>query len=260
MDEQLTRVTGLLDEVLGPALLGAYLHGSATASGLRPASDLDVLAVTPASLTEAQRRTLTDELLLLSGLSEQVRPVELLVLAAPDVTPWRYPPTADFLYGEWLRTDYAAGRLPGRATMPDLALLLTMARASGQPLLGPPPSALLPAVPAADVRRASVAGVPDLLAELADDTRNVLLTLARVWTTVATGEIRAKDAAADWALHRLPAELRPPLAHARDLYRDTSYADERWSSALRAQARPLADHMVAEIHASAPEGSPPPRS
>ena len=40
-------------------------------------------------------------------------------------------------------------------------------------------------------------GVPSLMADLADDTRNVLLTLARIWTTVATGEIRSKDEAAD---------------------------------------------------------------
>ena len=39
--------------------------------------------------------------------------------------------------------------------------------------------------------------LPALLADLANDTRNVLLTLARIRTTVASGEIRSKDDAAD---------------------------------------------------------------
>ena len=36
--------------------------------------------------------------------------------------------------------------------------------------------------------------------------------------TPATGDIRSKDAAADWALERLPAEHRPLMARARDVY------------------------------------------
>ena len=75
-------------------------------------------------------------------------------------------------------------------------------------------------VPHEDLRRAIVAGVPELLADLASDTRNVLLTLARVWTTLATGTVTSKDAAASWALDRLPDRHRPVLARARSLYLD----------------------------------------
>ncbi|MBM0238323.1 DUF4111 domain-containing protein [Micromonospora sp. ATA32] len=45
------------------------------------------------------------------------------------------------------------------------------------------------------------------------DTRNVILTLARIRTTLATGGIRSKDAAADFVLDRLPAA--PPGAGRR---------------------------------------------
>lgn len=102
--------------------------------------------------------------------------------------------------------------------MPDLAPLITMVLLGDTPLFGPPPARLLDPVPHDDLRRAIVAGVPELLADLASDTRNVLLTLARVWTTLATGTVTSKDAAASWALGRLPDRHRPVLARARSLY------------------------------------------
>lgn len=245
--DQLTCVTRLLDEVLGATLLGAYVYGSATRAGLRPASDLDVLAVTTGSLEERQRQRLVAEVGAVSDPARNARPVELLVVVASEVRPWRYPPRADFLYGEWLRADFERGLLPWPALMPDLALLLSMARAEGHALRGPPPDRLLPEVPLADVVRASVAGLGELLDGLDHDTRNVVLTLARVWNTVATGEIRGKDEAAGWALPRLPAEYRPILAHARDLYLAATYEQESWSAQLRARLRPFALHMVTEI-------------
>ena len=85
------------------------------------------------------------------------------------------------------------------------------------------------------------------MSDLADDTRNVLLTLARIWTTVATGEIRSKDEAADWVLSGLPEADRPMLARARDLYRLGGYGDPWEARAVR----PLADRLVSEILAAA---------
>ncbi len=152
-----------------------------------------------------------------------------------------------------------AGGPPLPASLPDLALLLTVARTGGRP---PHRAAarLIDPVPHADLVRASVAGLPELLGDLADDTRNVLLTLARVWATLATGEIMPKDAAADWALARLPAEHRPVLEHARELYRTTRYADERWSPALTARVRPHACEVLARIDRlrAGGDGGPPP--
>ncbi|GAA2611946.1 hypothetical protein GCM10010304_75240 [Streptomyces roseoviolaceus] len=45
-----------------------------------------------------------------------------------DVRPWRYPPTCDFLYGDWLREECERGVTPGSKPSPDLAPLLTLAR------------------------------------------------------------------------------------------------------------------------------------
>ncbi|WP_436850479.1 aminoglycoside adenylyltransferase family protein [Streptomyces griseoloalbus] len=240
-------IVRLVGGVLGPDVIGSCLHGSSVLGGLRPASDLDVLVVSRRRMDEQQRRTLLGGLLLISGSRDEVRPVELTVVVQSEVRPWRYPPTGDFLYGEWLRAEYEAGQVPRPEPMPDLALLITMARAGNRPLTGPRPAQLLDPVPHADLVRASVAGIPGLLADLDGDTRNVLLTLARTWTTLATGRIRSKDAAADWALARLPPQHRPALEHARRLYLDFHYGEESWSDALRARVRPLVDRVLAEI-------------
>ncbi|MEU7161551.1 aminoglycoside adenylyltransferase family protein [Streptomyces chrestomyceticus] len=244
---QKRETAALIGDVLGPAAVGSYLHGSAVLGGLRPASDLDVLVVSRRPTTAPQRRALLDGLLGISGFTGGARPVELTVVVQDQVHPWRYPPVCDFLYGEWLRDAYAAGAVPEPEPMPDLALLVTMALAGDHPLTGPPPAQVLDPVPWADVARASVHGIPGLLDEVDSDTRNVVLTLARIWTTLATGEIRAKDAAADWALDHLPPRHRPVLRHARQLYLTRRYSEESWSDDLRARVRPHVDHVLAEI-------------
>jgi streptomycin 3"-adenylyltransferase len=131
--------------------------------------------------------------------------------------------------------------------MPDLALLITMTLTGDHPLTGRRPAQVLDPVPRADLVRASVAGIPGLLDDLRSDTRTVLLTFARIWSTLATGRIKPKDAAADWAPAQLPPEHRAALEHARQLYLDCPYSEESWSDALRARVGPHVDHVVAEI-------------
>ncbi len=63
-----------------------------------------------------------------------------------------------------LRAQYAAGEVPQPEPMPDLALLITMALAGDHPLTGPRPAQVLDPAPQADLGRASVAGIPGLLA------------------------------------------------------------------------------------------------
>ncbi|MCX5329172.1 aminoglycoside adenylyltransferase family protein [Streptomyces sp. NBC_00140] len=244
---QVQQIVGLVGGVLGDDVIGAYLHGSSVLGGLRPASDVDVLVVSRRHMDARDRRALLDGLLRISGSGDKARPVELTVVVRSEVRPWRYPPTIDFLYGEWLRAEYEAGEIPQPEPMPDLALLITMVLSGDRPLSGPSPARVLDPVPRRDLVRASVAGIPGLLDDLDSDTRNVLLTFARIWTTLATGQIKSKDAAADWALARLPPDHRAALAHARQLYLNCPYSEERWSDALRAQARPQVDRMLAEI-------------
>jgi predicted nucleotidyltransferase len=239
--EQLDRVLALARDVLGPNLLGAYLFGSATLGGLRPRSDLDVLAVVSRPLTQPERRLLVAGLLSESG----PRPIELTIVVHDEVRPWRYPPRREFQYGEWLRTELEQGADTTAATMdPDLAPLIHMTLLTGRPLLGPPPAEVFEPVPDDDFRRAMASCVDDVLRGLDEDTRNMVLTLARVWCSVETGAIRSKDEAAAWALERLPDEHRTVLERARAVY--LGETEERWDD-LAERVRPHADYVAAEV-------------
>lgn len=186
-------------------------------------------------------------LLAVSGRSpEGRRPVEVTIVAQHRVKPWRYPPSFDFQYGEWLRAEFEGGATEPwpTTTNPDLALLLTMVLQANRALFGPSAEELLEPVPAVDLTRALVESVDGLIADLEWDTRNVALTLARIWFTVDTGEIASKDAAASWALERLPPRHRDVLARARAIY--LGEEQERWDD-LRPRVRPYADHVAGEI-------------
>ena len=91
--------------------------------------------------------------------------------------------------------------------------------------------------------------MPDLLGQLPSDTRNVLLTLARVWMTLTTGAVTSKDKAADWALARLPARHRPILSLARLAY--LGKAEDAWEG-QRDQVNDLGVLMSQQIAACRP--------
>jgi len=241
-------VAAIVHDVLGESLIGAYLHGSAVLGGLRPTSDIDVLAVVSRPTTESERRALVDRLLEISGRSARRgpgRPIELTILVQSDVQPWRHPPRVEFLYGEWRRDDYERGLVPAPEPMADLGPEIALTLAGDLALAGPPPAEVLDPIPEADLRRAIAAGVPSLMDDLDSDTRNVLLTLARIWATLATGEISTKDQAAAWVLDRLPDDLAGPLNLAREMYLD-GWDRDHWGDGLAA-ARATATHLVAEI-------------
>lgn len=219
---QLRQVVDLVREVLGRDVVGAWLAGSAVAGGLRPSSDLDVFVVTQRPTTDAERRRLVDGLLALSGsraVAGPSRSIELTIAVSSEVRPWRYPPSMDLQYGDWWRAELEAGtRWPWTSPSPDLAVLITSVLDASLPLMGPPAQEVLDPVPPADLARAMRDGVPDLLRELESDTRNVLLTLARIWFTLETGAIAPKAEAATWAIARLADPQRRVLERARAVY------------------------------------------
>lgn len=220
---QISEACVLIRKLLGSTLEAIHLYGSAVEGGLKPHSDLDLLVTVTTPPPEASRRALLIELLNISsppGLDGPLRPLEVTVIARAEIFPWRHPARRELQFGEWLRQDLQAGLFEPPVLDPDLAILLTKARQHSVPLFGRPAADLFEPVPQVDFIQAlsDTVALWNTEADWQGDERNVVLTLARIWYSATTGNITSKDAAASWALERLPDEHQFVLAQARAAY------------------------------------------
>ena len=230
-------------------VIGVYLYGSSTTTGPGPESDIDLLVVTRVSLTLEERRRLVATLLELSGWKGHAatfpevadrRPLDVTSVVVDDLEPLRAAPRRDFQFGEWLRSEVVAGHLPHAEHDPDVVILLATALASHRVLHGPSLDSLVDDVPVDLLRQAQIAAVPRLVDDLHDDSRNVLLTLARALHTVETGGIVAKDHAAERAAERVDADDAELLRAAAREYRGEGRVEwDRRSTRVSALARSL---------------------
>ena len=248
-ETQIESVVEGIREVLDGDLVGAYLHGSAVLGGFRPDSDIDVMVVSSRGTTVDEKRRLIDLFLSISGRRASIRPgraIELDVVVESEIRPWLYPPTFDFHYSELWRDRFEHGELaPWESTTnPDLASAVTMVLLGDEPLAGPPPAQVFDPVPRSDYIDAILRDIGTVDEYLTWDTRNVVLTLPRIWSAVATEAVYSKEAAADWALPRLPEEHRTVLEVARAAYRGE--VEDSWDD-IRSQVRAYTDHVVSEI-------------
>jgi predicted nucleotidyltransferase len=246
---QTERALRLVREILGHEALGAYEHGSAVLGGAQPTSDIDILVITGRLATPAEKRRLVEGLMAISTPFPppgQERCIEVTVVAQAQVRPWRYPPSFDLQYGEWLRERFERGDGSAlqAAVNPDLTALLTIVLLGDRPLFGPPPGELLDPVPVEDCIKAMVGDIDGFMDEFEDDTRNLLLRLARIWQTVVTGVIDRKDRAAEWALERLPPDHQQRMERARAIY--LGRQPDEWAN-LASEARATADYMISQI-------------
>jgi streptomycin 3"-adenylyltransferase len=247
--EQIHQCLTLVNEVFGEDLLGVYLYGSSIVGGLQKYSDLDLFVVSNRATTREEKAQLVKALLKISGIymkSEKL-PIEITIVEKSAINPWQYPPHFDFQYGEWLRQQFDDGNIepwPDKL-MPDLALLVTQILLASTTLVGADPDQLLCKVPYKDFMTALVDALPHLMGDLESDVRNVLLTLARIWSTVATDAIRSKPAAADWVINHLPEKYRPVMERAKAICKGQT--TEHWDD-IQELIKPCADFMLSEAN------------
>lgn len=247
-EKQIAQCLGLVEDTLGQELLGAYLYGSSIVGGLQKYSDVDLFVVSNRSTTREEKARLVARMLTISSVDENSsqRRMEMTIVVESEINPWHYPPTFDFQYGDWLREEFENGTIEPWSTkvMPDLALLITQVLLASKTLLGPAPDELLDTVPYHDFMIATVKELDSLMANLPFDTRNVLLTFARIWSTVETDAIRSKSGAALWVLDSLPTEYQPVMQRARAIY--MGEAHDHWND-IQALVQPCADFIVGRI-------------
>lgn len=250
MQQQLKDSLELLRENLGSDLLGVYLFGSSVLGGLQKYSDIDFFVVISRATTAEEKTRLVANLLQISGIYMKgpKSPIEMTLVEKAAINPWQYPPHFDFQYGEWLRDSFEKGITQPWSTyeMPDLALIVTQILLKSQTMYGAEPEQLLAKVPYRDFMKAMLHDLKRLAADLEDDTRNVLLTYARIWSTLETNAIRSKPEAADWALNRLPKTYQPVMKRAKSIC--IGIENEHWDD-LSELIKPCADFMVDKITA-----------
>jgi len=249
IEKQINQCLGSLKKILKKDLLAVYLYGSAIVGGLQKYSDIDLFVVVDRPTTIEEKKKLTIELLQISGIymkSEKL-PIELTITIKSEINPWHYPPKFDFQYGEWLREKFEKNIMePWTSKIaPDLALLITQILLASKTLLGPSPNQLLSTVPYHDFILATKAVLKGLKTDLDTDTRNVLLTYARIWSTLATDTIRSKPAAANWAMNRLPKALQPVLERAKSIC--IGKANEYWED-IKELIQPCANFIINQIN------------
>ncbi|MGL5677702.1 MAG: aminoglycoside adenylyltransferase family protein [Cellulosilyticaceae bacterium] len=244
--KEATEAASVLERLLENQLIGIYLYGSSVLGGLHVNSDVDILALCKESLSEEIRGKLTKELMRISGKvgCRSKRPLEVTLINEQAIIPWQFPPKYDYMYGEWLREELEAGVIPQANEDPDVAILLWQARQYSYTLKGPQITEVTPLIPMEDVQRAIEGCLPHLVQGVKGDERNVLLTLARMWFTLETGEIMPKDKATEWVCEKLPQNLRPLLETARKAYLG-EYRDQ-WSE-LDAEVDDLVQFMRQSI-------------
>lgn len=248
MQQQLKDSVELLRTILGSDLLGVYLYGSSLVGGLQKYSDIDLFTITSRATTSEEKAKLITELLQISGIYmvSSKLPIEITLVEKRMVNPWQYPPRFDFQYGDWLRKTFEKGVIEpwDNYEMPDLAVIVTQVLLRSETLYGLKPRQLLVEVPYPDFMKAMLHDVHRLTTDLEHDTRNVLLTLARIWSTLETDSIRSKPAAADWVINRLPERHQPVMKRAKSIC--IGIENEHWND-IKVLIKPCAAFMVDKI-------------
>lgn len=241
-------VSSVASQIFGQDLVGVYLYGSGVSGASKPLSDIDLLVVIERPMFAEARLRLAASLLRTSGRypnrpGEQ-RCLELSVVLKSELAEPSYPGRCEFLYGEWLRADFERGPVPEPFLDPGVTLMLAQARLESVPIKGPELSDVLTPISAQHVRRAMRDAIPSLVSGLQGDERNVLLTLARMWRTAATGEFVSKDAAASWVAPLVPIEIGETLGVAAEAYLGKAVDD--WS-ARAVEAQQASDYLEGKL-------------
>jgi hypothetical protein len=180
-------------------------------------SDIDLLIRVGEPLDQSTRYRVIS---LVLGLSGKPSPIELSVLSDADLFPWRYPTPYTLHFSEDWRRRFEAGEdQPAERLDPDLAAHITVLRARGVALIGPPVSEVFPQVPEADYLDSILRDYEWALARLHQNPVYAVLNMARVLRYLTDGVIESKLEAGSWALDVLPQGVHPVVLAAVWYYR-----------------------------------------
>lgn len=206
-------VERLLEELRGihcQNLVGVYLHGSLAMGCFNPErSDIDLLVVTRERMAPEERRAAAEALL---RHPASPGPLEISFVSQAQLRPWSHPAPFDLHYSpDWrarITEDLASGAWmrwgDEERRDPDLAAHVTVVRARGLALHGPPPDEAFLEVPRRDYLDSIVADMAWGSERIDDNPVYLVLNICRVYAYLRKGLVYSKDEGAAWGLRELP--------------------------------------------------------
>lgn len=218
----LERFVKMSRRVLGDALTGIYLHGSA-ALGCFDAqrSDLDLILVTETAPADAQKLAFLQELLVLDAEAPP-KGFELSIVQRSVCAPFLFPTPYEFHFSHGhlalARRDPQTYLRTLRGTDIDLAAHFTVIRACGIVLYGAPVSEVFAPVPRKDYLASILADVENAEEDIRRDPVYITLNLCRVLAAVREGAVLSKREGGEWGLRNLPQEYHTTMQNALNYY------------------------------------------
>lgn len=213
---------------LGPKLAGVVLHGSlAMGCYYPPKSDTDLLIIVSA-MNESAAADLYRLLQRHHGLRPYAAGLEVSAVLASDAARPTHPSPYLVHFSSGTRGPQAwrGGALP---VDPDLCAHLTIARARGASLVGPPAPDLIGPVRREDYLAAVGSDIKEILAEggLIRSPTYAVLNLCRWAMMRATKDplTPSKEEAGLWAMEHVPPPHREVVAQALSAYRSAEAVD-----------------------------------
>ena len=233
-------------ELLGDALCGIYLHGSAVMGCFLPAkSDIDLIVVVEAGLSDETKRAFMEMVVELNALAPP-KGIEMSIVRRAVCDPCVYPTPYELHFSnghlDWYRSDPEDYIREMKGTDKDLAAHFTVLRARGRCLSGLPIGEVFGPVPKQAYLDSLRYDVEAAREEITEYPMYLILNLARVLAFCREELVLSKKEGGEWALAHLPGEYHPLIQTALGEY--TRGEDPEYDGEC---AKRYADYMLRKI-------------
>jgi streptomycin 3"-adenylyltransferase len=223
-----------IEDALGPAHVGTYLHGSLASGSFRtPKSDVDLIVVVEGSLDVPQRHQVARAAALMNSIRPIVGSLECSVVRRDALRRATHPLPCQVQFREELSDPILWGAidLDHEVLDPDLTAHVQAICEFGVALSGPPVDEVFTPLPRSDFLDAILGDLAWILEgeHVLESPYYAILNAGRILWVLEDHSVRlapSKEEAGEWMLGKVPADLRAVVGLALAAYRDEARVSE----------------------------------
>lgn len=205
-------------KIIGPNLVGVYLHGSAVMGCFQPKkSDLDFIVVVKETMPDEVKRAFMKMVVTLNA-EGPAKGIEMSIVRREVCDPFVYPTPFELHFSvgclNWYLEDQEGFIQKMNGTDKDLAAHFTVIRARGKCLCGAPIEEVFGVVPQRDYIDSLWYDIESAADEIAENTMYLTLNLARVLAYLEEKTVLSKQEGGEWGLKNLPVKYHGLLQEA----------------------------------------------